>query len=439
MAALSRFLEFSAAFRRARRERRGGSRQALLARQERRLGHFLHRVLPGAAFYRPYAGRPLDALPVVDKAVHLESFAAMNRFGIPLEEALAVALEAERSRDFAPRLHGLTVGLSSGTSGRRGVFLVADGERAAWAGLVLGRLLAPSCLRQILSPWRPRLRVAFFLRSGSNLYQTLDSRRLELRFYDLKRPFAELAAELAGHGADILVAPATVLAALAAAGLELAPRQVLAVAEVLEDDHRRRVEKAFGVRVDQVYQATEGFLGSSCELGRIHLHEEEILFEKEWLDAERTRFHPILTDLRRETQLIVRYRLDDVLRLAPEQPCPCGRPTLALEAIEGRADDVFAVAGAGGGTITLFPDLLRQMMAVAGQGIEDYVIEQHPGGVRLGLRLEPGAEGEAARARVAAAWASLLEGCGAAPVPLEWVPYLAAPLDRKKRRIRRVA
>lgn len=439
---LSRLWHFGRAFVKARRERRGGRREDLLERQRRRLEHFRRHVLPRAAFYRPWASRPFDDLPIVAKATMLENFAAMNTRGIPLEAALAVALEAEKSRDFAPLIEGLTVGLSSGTSGRRGVFLVSASERARWAGLLLGRMLGEEALGQIARPWAKKLEIAFFLRANSNLYETLESRRLDFSFYDLTRPFAELADKLAWRRADILVAPATVLAALAEeqrrGRLALRPRQVISVAEVLDERDREKIANAFGRPVEQIYQATEGFLGTTCEQGKIHLHEEEILFEKEWLGGDEKYFHPILTDLCRETQLIVRYRLDDVLRLA-DNPCACGRPTLAIEAVDGRADDIFEMIGQTGEKILIFPDLLRRMMALAGEGIEDYRLEQRRDGVWVALRLEHGAEGEAVEERVEREWSRLLEGFGITPSPLEFFPFLETPLDRKHRRIRKIS
>jgi putative adenylate-forming enzyme len=438
---LSGLWHFGRAFVKARRERRGGKREDLLERQRRSFEKFRRHILPRAQFYRPFAAKPFEELPIVSKASMLENFAAMNTRGIALDDALAVALEAEKSRDFAPLIDGLTVGLSSGTSGRRGVFLVSPRERARWAGLLLGRMLGEESLSQIARPWANKLEIAFFLRANSSLYETLESRRLDFSFYDLTRPFAELAAKLASRRADILVAPATVLAALAEEqrGLRLGirPRQVISVAEVLDEADRRKIEAAFELPVEQIYQATEGFLGTSCEKGKIHLHEEEILFEMEWLGEDEKYFHPILTDLCRETQLVVRYRLDDVLRLA-ENPCPCGRPTLAIEAVDGRADDIFEMTGQTGERISIFPDLLRRMMALAGEGIEDYRLEQRPDGVWAALRLEHGAEGEAAHDRVEQEWSRLLEGLGCAPSPLQFFPFFESSLDVKKRRIRRV-
>ena len=41
------------------------------------------------------------------------------------KEAEDFAIMAEKTRIFSPKLKGITVGLSSGTSGKRGIFLVS--------------------------------------------------------------------------------------------------------------------------------------------------------------------------------------------------------------------------------------------------------------------------------------------------------------------------
>ena len=412
-------------------------RATLLRTQQRQLARFLATTLPKAPFYRAHAGQPLAALPIVDKAQMLADFAGFNTVGVSLDQALAVALEAEKSRDFRPTLEAngkeLTVGLSSGTSGTRGVFLVSATERARWAGLLLGRLLARDSLRQVLHPKHPPLRISFFLRANSNLYSTLSGRKIDFRFHDLWAPWPEHLARLNAHQPDVLAAPPTVLKKLAEGrtdgALDIAPRQVISVAEVLEPDDEKAIVEAWGVPVQQVYQATEGFLGASCAAGRVHLNEEEIHFEMEWLDAERRRFHPIVTDFSRTTQLVVRYRLDDVLRLA-EGRCPCGRPTLSLEAIEGRADDVlWGEALDGGAAVAVFPDLVRNAMARV-EGLGDYRLAQEGAHWRFSTP-SPGV-GEAVE-RELGALADRLSICR--PVVI-FEPWTDLPLGEKRRRIR---
>lgn len=299
-------------------------RAAFEAWQQRQLRRFLETHLPRSPFYRRYAGLPLSALPTVDKASMLANFDGMNTAGVTLDQATRIGLAAETSRDFAPELDGLTVGLSSGTQGTRGVFLVAPEERTRWAGTMMARALPASLLRRLLVGAQP-VKVAFFLRANSNLYTTLSSRRVDFRFHDLLEGVDSHVPALIGQQPDLLVAPARILGRLAQLALEgalpIKPGHVISVAEVLEPDDEARIEQAFGMRVHQLYQCTEGFLGYTCGEGVLHLNEEFVHVEPEWLDEERTRFIPIVTDFSRTTQLIVRYRLGDVLRVRRCWPC----------------------------------------------------------------------------------------------------------------------
>ena len=70
----------------------------------------------------------------------------------------------------------------------------------------------------------------------------------------------------------------------------------------------------------------------------LHLNEDIVYIEREYLDDRR--FVPVVTDLERKAQPIIRYRLNDIL-VERKEPCGCGSPFLALEKIEGREDDVF--------------------------------------------------------------------------------------------------
>lgn len=361
---------------------------------ERRRARGIHRLLDDRLPRAPRYAQGYTALaeiPVVDKRAVLDDFAGCNVLGIDLAQALEAARAAERSRDFGALLPGgVTVGLSSGTSGSPGVFLVDAGERAEWAGTVLGRLLDRRSLRQLVQPWRPPVRIAFCLRANSTLYETVASRRLDFAFVDLVAAFAEVRDAVARAAPDVLVAPASVLAELAratrAGALAIAPRTVVSVAEVLDPGDAALVEAVWGVRPRRVYQATEGLLAIDCTHGRLHLNEPGVVVEREWLDEERRRFTPIVTDLERRTQLVVRYRLDDVLRVAEhEERCPCGDPSAVIEQVEGRADEVVTLEGVDGGAVRVFPDLVRRTMALA-------LAEAGAGAAATGARAAPGVD-----------------------------------------------
>lgn len=405
--------------------------------QTRQLARFVKRVLPRAPRYAPFAGRALNSIPYTDKASMMADFAGCNTRGVALEEALEVAMRAEASRDFAPRLGDLTVGLSSGSSGRRGVFLVSDPERMRWAGVVLARALPRALLTSLLAPWTAPLRIAFFLRANSNLYTALGGARVRFDFYDLVAGMERALPRLARSGADVLVAPATVLRALAgevlAGRLELHPRHVVSVAEVLEDSDVQAVKRAFGAAPHSLYQATEGFLAYSCEYGTLHLNECYVHFDEEWLDAARTRFHPVITDFSRETQLIVRYRLDDVLRLA-SAPCPCGRAERALAAIEGRADEVLWLPSARtGASVAVFPDTVRRAMMLASTSVREYTIRQAETHWQVDVLTD--ALQDKARADIAGALERMCNDLGVLPPPIRFGLWQSPQPGVKRRRI----
>ncbi len=137
-----------------------------------------------------------------------------------------------------------------------------------------------------------------------------------------------------------------------------------------------------------MYQATEGLLGVTCEAGTLHLNEPFVLVEREWQDDARTRFVPVVTDLWRRAQPVIRYRLDDVLCVAPT-PCPCGRAATAIAAIEGRRDDVLWLHRSGA-DVPVFPDLVTRAVVRAVRVLEDYEI--------VATRSSPMARGGAAGA-----------------------------------------
>jgi putative adenylate-forming enzyme len=167
--------------------------------------------------------------------------------------------------------------------------------------------------------------------------------------------------------------------AKAAGRLAISPRKILGCAEVLDDGDQARIAEAFGRPVNQIYQATEGFLGATCRHGTIHLNEDFLHFEKQWIDRASGRFMPIVTDFTRSTQPIVRYRLDDIL-VERKEPCPCGSIHTGIARIEGRFDDILAVPSeSGGGLVPVLPDFIRDTLAHAHGEIEDYrVIQRDP-------------------------------------------------------------
>lgn len=383
-------------------------------------------VMLNSPYYQRLRSKPFVNWPVIDKATWMARFDDVNTVGAQLDEVSEVALQAERTRDFSPMWREFTVGLSTGTSGSRGLFLVSSEERARWAGTLLGKLLRSGLLA--------RERIALVLRAGSGLYESIAALRLSFRFFDQAQPWEATVGALSAFQPTILVAPPRVLRLLVESGCELRPRRVISVAEVLDDLDRARIEAGFDVPVEQIYQATEGLLGISCEVGTVHLNEPYLLVEPEWQDAEHTRFVPVVTDLWRRTQPVIRYRLNDILRIAPV-PCPCGRATRALAAIDGRLDDVLWLDGRRS-AVAVFPDLLTRAVVGAASKLDDFeIVELARGRWRIGLRPLPPPQTQQRLIADIRAIVSRLDGT---PPDIEIATLVAKRLSGKQRRVRGV-
>ncbi|CDR30469.1 putative adenylate-forming enzyme [Acholeplasma oculi] len=308
----------------------------------------------------------MDAIPIMDKKTMMEHFDQLNALGIVKSDAMHLALESEKTRDFSQRLKGVTVGLSSGTSGHRGIFLVSDQEQAMWVGNILAKALPKGKIKGH--------KVAFFMRADSKLYQAIQSKSISFEFFDMYKPIQDNLDKLVSFQPTILVAPPSMLMKIAKTVPDkLSPKRVISIAEVLEyEDSNYIKDKLKQDVIHQIYQCTEGFLGITCDKGTIHINEDFIYLEKEMIDEHR--FYPIITDLKRRTQPMIRYRLNDIL-VMKSSPCSCGSKFIGLEKIEGRQDDIF-IFKQNHQEIEVFPDFIRRCMLFINEEIE-YRVFQH--------------------------------------------------------------
>ena len=333
------------------------SRRELEHWQQGKISKHLKYVSRHSQIYR--GKKALTDYPIVNKAFMMEHFDALNTVGVNRKEAEEFAVKAERDRDFSPKLRGVTVGLSSGTSGQRGIFLVSDAEKNQWAGYILAKFLNGSILASYS--------IAFFMRADSNLYQSVRSKNIRFHFFDIYKDMEDHRERLEKVAPEILAGQPSLLLMLAeeleSGRLKIRPQVVISIAEVLEKEDEASLKKAFGLPViHQVYQCTEGCLAATCSLGTLHLNEDIVHIEREYLDEHR--FVPIVTDFERKAQPIIRYRLNDIL-VEKKELCACKSPFLALEKIEGREDDIFSFVGVNGQEITVFPDFIRRCILFA--------------------------------------------------------------------------
>ncbi len=345
--------------------------QDLAAFQKKQLKQFANKTLQKSVFYSRYFKHKIFdwvSVPQITKKVFMESFNEINTKGIKLEEAMEVALQAEKSRNFKSEINGITVGLSTGTDGKRGLFLVSEDERALWVALVMTRVIKPKIFQ--------KQKVAFFLRANSNLYTSVSSGLFDFKYFDIFKPLTELLTELNIYQPHILASQPSLLMDIALAQknkqINIAPIQIISFAEVLNENDKTTIRKTFSatfnVAITEVYQCTEGFLGVSCPYGTMHLNEDFVHFDKEWIDEDK--FYPIITDFSRSSQPVVKYKLNDILQIKAEQ-CACGSKLLAIEKIIGREDDVLLLQN-----IKIYPDLIARKIALHTDDFQKYTLEQ---------------------------------------------------------------
>ena len=105
--------------------RKFSSREKLEKYQQKMLKKHLAFIKSNSPFYKDIDVNDFKALPIMDKKSMMNNFDDLNTQGIKRDEALNLAIESEKSRDFTPTINGVSVGLSSGTSGHRGLFVIS--------------------------------------------------------------------------------------------------------------------------------------------------------------------------------------------------------------------------------------------------------------------------------------------------------------------------
>lgn len=323
-------------------------------RQKGAMKRWLKRAVPRVEAFSS-ASPNLCALPIMDKATLMANFASYNRHGVTADE-----VRAAMTRDY--RIGALTVGASTGTSGNRGLFVISEAERFRWLGAILAKAM-PDLLWQ-------KQRVAIVLPQGTGLYDSANRiRQISLRFFDLNR--GNWFEELENFAPTVLVAPPKVLRHLVEEGADIHPVRVFSAAETLDPVDRPIIEAGLGP-LGQIYMATEGLLGVTCRHNRLHLAEDSVFFEFESVGDGLV--SPLISSFRRETQILARYRMNDLLRLDPT-PCLCGSPLRSVTEIIGRMDDCFRMTGPNGKEL-ITPDILRNAVLSSDPQITDFRLVQ---------------------------------------------------------------
>jgi phenylacetate-coenzyme A ligase PaaK-like adenylate-forming protein len=297
-----------------------------------------------------FAGGGLESFRVVTPGDIRGDYGAWNSLGLD-HDRLCGAADAAETGSPEGAIAGLGVGWSTGTSGRRGLFIANAAERADYIGQTLARLLP---LREMLRPQR----IALHLRANSDLYGDVGGSFFAFSYFSLLQPVDQTREALEHFAPTVLIAPPHRLLALAEAGAIASLRHIFFGSEPMSAAEIDRVGAAFGMRPRSIYQATEGFIGAACAEGALHLNEHSLAIELEPVDGT-PGFRPIVTDLRRRSQPVVGVRLDDYLEPTGEV-CRCGYAGRVVRPVAGRVGDIWrwgALAVTPGAVVDCLDDI----------------------------------------------------------------------------------
>lgn len=351
------------------------SPETLRRHQEKRAAVILKRAIKNSPYYRRlFYGQSNPSfltVPKIDKAEMMTHFDEINTAGLRKTDLIDFQLEREKKGTLGLFKGEFSVGVSSGTSGNMGLTVLSADERERYSCLLWARNGIPKSVKN--------RRVLFTLRTNNPAFMEVQSFGLQIIYMDYTHPIEEYIQTINEKGLNIIAGPPSLLVMIARHHQDIKHviEAVISYAEVLTDEVRAEIEKAFGSRVIQIYQGSEGFIASTCRRGNLHLNEDIILVELEDTgDTLGRAKNVVVTDLYRTTQPIIRYSLNDVLEIS-DKPCDCGSCFRVVERIHGRANDVFQLKGVNTEICYLFPDYIQKSVIHSSDAIVDYQVIQH--------------------------------------------------------------
>jgi phenylacetate-coenzyme A ligase PaaK-like adenylate-forming protein len=411
------------------------SRDQLLTYQRGRLRKLLEHAVSASPYYRKVLGPDaldpevdLEDLPTLPKATLMEHFdhvAADRR--LRLAELEAHATGPNPGALFAREFH---VFMTSGTTGRRGVFPQTRAEFAQWVAAcwrVFSRFgLRPGARAVGIAAPTP-------LHITQKLFRALGGFGVGRPELTATLPMPALVDALNHDQPEAILSLVSVVGALATEQLEgrlsMRPRWAAVSSEVVTEDARRRIGGAWGTEPIEVYSSTETLVMASEAPERVGLHVSEDLIVLEVVD-ERDRPVPpgvpghklLVTSLVNRALPLIRYEIADAVTLA-SGPDPTGRPYQRILRVDGRSDDILRFPAAAGGEAVVLPHRLRVPFARLPE-VTQYQIVREPGRLMIRVVLDARASVETP-VRISAGIRAALEEAGAIPPLIEVEPVSA--------------
>jgi phenylacetate-CoA ligase len=352
----------------------GLHRATALRLQAQRLERLIASTLRGSPFYRhrhPGARGLADFAPVskAELMEHFDDWSTDRRVTL----AAAEAFTADSSGLADAWLDNYLVWTSSGTSGEPGLFVQDKQSLAAYDAIDSLRLRGAGAMQAMQGMWALAQRFAFVGATGGHFAGHVSVERLRrlapaavgptIRVFSVLDPLQRVANDLQRLQPTVLITYPSCAAALAQmqhdGAIHLLLSEVWLGGEQHSAEQRKLISAAFGCAVRNNYGASEFFsIAWECPEGRLHLNDDWLILEPvdDRLQAVPTgtpSHSALLTHLANLTQPLLRYRLDDRVRLLGE-PCPCGSGFPVIE-VDGRSNDTLVMHDSRHRPVTILP------------------------------------------------------------------------------------
>lgn len=359
--------------------------------EKRRAGIVRYAIAHSPFFKQHYQGFDPDdffALPTVDKNLMMENLSTYNTLGFKKDDLIRFALQVEENRDFSSRFHGINIGMSSGTSGNKGIIITTPREERYLKAMYASRLVLPK---------GEKLNGAFILRVNTPAFKYKRFGN-KLTYVSQLQTMEQLLQQIADINPNVISAPPSMLQLLAGekekGHLDVHPKILYSYAEVLDPKVKSHLVKVFGCPVHEVYQGSEGTYAMTCREGHLHINEDIVFLEL--LDdsgqpvpvGEPCR-HLLVTDLYKRSQPVIRYAINDILTIDPGQ-CACGSHFRMIGRIQGRADELmWGLRKFTHVRHFIYQDYISRAIISASEDIDDYqAIQESYSQIRIRLKLK---------------------------------------------------
>lgn len=204
----------------------------------------------------------------------MENFNDLNTCGLDLKKVTEYAIEKEIAKDYTGYyLDEYVIGMSSGTSGNKGIYITPRSMTKRLPFVFLARGGIP--LKML--PFR----ILFLLRVFSQGFADINAPMINLTYRSTMTNPEELIEIINREKINIIMAPPSMLRILMGLKdkIKVKLKLIVSYAEVLEMEDKEKISKIFDVDIHEIYQASEGQMASTCKHGNLHINEDLVFVE----------------------------------------------------------------------------------------------------------------------------------------------------------------